>query len=145
MPFVNLYPFLFPALVLTLAVVAQVAGSLQSQAVARHATRVAQVEGAVERVAGDIAAKLLPVMASTPADVFTALKNAAFAEGAAYLAGALPDTIASVGATPATLATMVAGAVGKQMVAAAGAAMAVPLATAAAPAIAAAAAAPTGG
>ena len=128
--FPSLAPLVIPAAVLALAAVARVASDLATQSTTRQSARVAQIEGAVSRVAGGIAHQLLTVSASTPADALGALKSAAVAEGAAYLAGAMPSTVAAAGATTDSLVAMISGEVGKQIVAAAGATLASPVAPA---------------
>ena len=112
-------PLMIPAAILVLLLAARVASDLATQATARQATRVAQVEGAVARVAGGIASDLMGAKAAgSSMDVLNDLKGAAVKQGAAYIATAMPQLVASAGATPASLAVMVTGELGQQLVAA---------------------------
>ncbi len=112
-------PYAIPATIVSLAIVAKVAGDLSAQAEGKQASRVQRIEAAVSRVAGCIAVDLLANgnPATTPANALNAIKSAAIAQGADYLLGALPDTIAKAGATKGSVIAMLTGEVSKQQMA----------------------------
>ena len=112
-------PYAIPAAAIGCAVIARVAGDLSQQKEAKQSSRVQRIEGAVSRIAGEIAETLVQAKAAgSPADVVNALKAAAVAQGADYMLGAMPDTLKDAGATKASLITMLSGEASKQALAA---------------------------
>ena len=113
-------PYMIPATVATLALVAKVSGDLSAQSEAKQSSRVGRIEGAVSRVAATIARDLMSAKAAgTAGDVLGALKAASVATGADYLLSTMPDTLKAAGASKASLITMISGAVDTHQLAAA--------------------------
>ena len=105
-----------------------------------HASRVARLTDTVGRVAGDIAEQLQQHPAfGTNASVIDAVKAGLVTEGTKYVQSVMPDTVAAIGITPGTLASMIAKeASGQLLTAAAAPVLAETVASAAASAVAAA-------
>ena len=109
-------PYAIPLTVWSLIFVAQVAGTLSTQAEEKQASRVARIEGTVSRMAGGIASNLLQAKsAGTTGDVLTALRGAAVSQAADYVLSSLPDTVKAAGATKDSLIQMLHGEISKQV------------------------------
>ena len=119
-PFAGLF---LPVSVVAAAAVANVAVSLRAHALKAKQTQLAAIEAAIGHVSGGIASELMSVQASTPAAALSAIKQAAVGQGAATIATILPGAMAAAGVTQDALATLLSGAVGGKLVAAATPAM----------------------